>query len=112
FLMELTRSPDPSVPYIMISGDTSLAPAALVVDKSGLSPAGRLLARLLSKPVLHGLADTLFLDQTNDVAVSVVSMRDVPGPWEPAYDVRPVACDHLSYFRHKAGLDVLAAVLS
>ena len=112
FLKELTRSPDPSVPYIMLSGDTSLAPAALIIDKSGLSPAGRLLARLLSKPVLHGLADTLFRDQTNDVAVSVVSMRDVPGPWEPAYDVRPVACDHMSYFRHKAGLDALTAILS
>lgn len=112
FLKELTRSPDPSVPYTMLSGDTSLAPAALVVDQSGLSPAGRLLARLLSKPVLHGLADTLFRDQANDVAVSVVSMGDVPGPWNPAYDVRAVACDHMSYFSHKAGLDALAILLS
>ncbi len=112
FLKELTRSPDPAVPYIMLGGDTSLAPAALVIDKSGLSPAGRLLARLLSKPILHGLADTLFRDQANDVAVSVVSMRDVPGPWKPAYDLRAVACDHLSYFRHTAGLIALGEVLS
>jgi pimeloyl-ACP methyl ester carboxylesterase len=112
FLKELTRSPDPSVPYVMLAGNTSLAPAALVVDANGLSPAGRLLARLLSKPILHGLADTLFRDQANDVAVSVLSMRDVPGPWKPAYDVRAVACDHMSYFRHTAGLAALATALS
>lgn len=111
FLRELARSPDPAVPYVMLSGNTSLVPAALVVDTSGLSPAGRLLARLLSKPALHGLADLLFRDEANDVAVSVASMREVPGPWEPPFDVRPVACDHLSYFHHRAGLEALAGAL-
>ena len=112
FLKELTHSLDPSVPYVMLSGDTSLVPAAMVIDRDGLSPVGRLLARLLSKPVLHGLADTLFRDQANDVAVSVVSMRDVPGPWNPAYDVQAVPCDHMSYFRYTACLNALTEVLS
>jgi hypothetical protein len=57
-------------------------------------------------------AGTLFRDQANDVAVSVVSMRDVLGPWTPAYEVRVVACDHMSYFRHEAGLTALAKPLS
>lgn len=112
FLVDLTHSTDPGVPYLMVSGDTSLARSGLTIDKAGLSPVGRLLARVLSKPVLHAVGDTLFRDVANDVAVSVASMKDVPGPWSNAYDVRPVACDHMSYFRHPAGLEALAKALT
>jgi hypothetical protein len=111
FLKELSQSADPGVPYLMLAGDTALAPAGLKIDKEGLSPARRLLARLLSKPVLHSVADVLFSDVPNDVAVSVASMKTVPGPWDPVYDVRPVSCDHMSYFQHPAGLKALAEVL-
>lgn len=111
FLAELSRSADPGVPYVMLAGNTSLSPAGLRVDKNGLSPVGRLLARVLSKPVLHSIGDTVFSDEPNDVAVSVASMKDVPGPWIPAYDARPVSCDHMSYFAHKAGLEALAKAL-
>ncbi len=46
------------------------------------------------------------------MAVSVASMENIAAGRKPAYDVRPVACDHLSYFRDPEGLKALAAVLS
>ena len=53
FLEELARNPDPGIPYLMLTGDTSLVPRALQVDADGLSPLARLLSRLLSRPLLH-----------------------------------------------------------
>jgi len=112
-LSELNKSADPGVPYIMLAGNTSIIPAA--TETTGVakgSPLGRLLARLTSPKMLHEVANPFFLDQANDIAVSVASMENIAPGRKPPYDVRPVACDHLSYFRDPAGVKALATVLA
>jgi len=105
-LAELNESPDPGIPYVMLAGTTSLIPAAIA------SPdAARLLSRLTSPDLLHKVANPFFLDQENDVAVSVASMENIAPGRRPRFEVRPIACDHLSYFRDSAGLKALAEVL-
>ena len=58
------------------------------------------------------MANPFFLDQENDVAVSVASMENIPSGRKQPFDVRPVVCDHLSYFRDPEGLKALATILA
>ncbi len=112
-LAELNKSEDPGIPYVMLAGNTSLIPAALAGPEGGKSgPLARLLARLTSPDLLHKVANPFFLDQENDVAVSVASMKNVAAGRKSPFDVRPVACDHLSYFCDPAGLKALAVALA
>ena len=114
-LAELKASADPGIPYIMLAGNTSIIPAAtcgLGSPERGARCA-RLLTRLTSPDLFHKVANPFFLDQKNDVAVSVSSMENVAAGRKRPFDVRPVACDHLSYFRDPAGcLKALREVLS
>ncbi len=111
-LTALAASPDPGIPYVMLAGNTSLVAAATTVaDPKKASLIGRLLARVSSPEFLHTVANPFFLSQTNDVAVSTTSMENISMARKPAYDVRPVACDHLSYFRDPAGLKAIATVM-
>jgi hypothetical protein len=112
FLSELKQSPDPGIPYVMLAGNTSIIPAAVAASDSKASVFARLLTRLQSPELLHKVANPFFLDQENDVAVSVASMENVPSGRKQPFDVRPVACDHLSYFRDAEGLKALATVLA
>ena len=66
---------------------------------------------MTSPGLLHEVANPFFLSQANDVAVSVASMENIAPGRKPPYEVRPVACDHLSYFRDPAGLKALVEVL-
>ncbi len=111
FLATLYSGHDPGIPYLMLAGNTSLVPAALQVDKDGSSPAARLLARVMNRPLLHTLTDPLFRGDPNDIAVSIASMKLVPAARRLAYDVREIACDHISYFHDPRGLEALAKVL-
>ena len=112
-LAELKQSPDPGISYVMIAGNTSIIPAAVAApDAAKASLLARLLTRLTSPELLHTVATPLFLGHENDVAVSVASMADIPPGRKPACESRPVGCDHLSYFRHPAGLKALVDVLS
>ena len=112
-LEQLKQSPDPGIPYVMLAGNTSIITAATeATDPQRGSLLGRLLARLTAPGLLHEVANPFFLSQANDVAVSVASMENIAHGRKPAYDVRPVACDHLSYFLDPAGLKALATVLA
>jgi Caspase domain len=112
-LAELKESPDPGIPYIMLAGNTSINPAAIADPGAGKpSVLARLLARLTGPNLLHTVANPFFLGQENDVAVSVESMENIATGRKPAFEVRPVACDHLSYFVNPAGLKALVDVLS
>jgi hypothetical protein len=111
-LADLNASADPGIPYIMLAGNTSIVPPAIsAADPRKGSVLGRLLARLTSPKLLHEVANPFFLDQANDIAVSVASMESIAPGRKPPYDVRPVACDHLSYFHDPAGVQSLATVL-
>src|SRR5262249_2710212 len=112
-LAKLKYNPDPGIPYVLLAGNTSLIPPAVAAPGAGkASLLARLLARLTSPELLHTVANPFFLDEENDVAVSVASMQNIPHGRRPALEVHPVACDHLSYFREAAGLKALVEVLS
>jgi pimeloyl-ACP methyl ester carboxylesterase len=111
FLDSLAANADPAVPYVGLAGNTSLIPAATVPDPQKGSLLDRLLARLTSPALIHQVANPFFLGQVNDIAVAVASMEAIAAGRQPAYDVRAVACDHVSYFRDRAGLEALAKVL-
>ena len=112
-LAELKQNPDPGIPYVMIAGNTSIIPAAIAAPATGkASLFARLMSRLASPELLHKVANPFFLEEENDVAVAVSSMENIPAGRKPAFDVRPVACDHLSYFSDPAGLKALVDVLS
>ncbi len=112
-LATLNASADPGIPYVMLAGNTSIVPAATATpDATNPSALSRLLARLTSHQLLYDIANPFFLGQTNDVAVSLASMKNIAAGRTPPCDVRPVACDHLSYFNNPAGLKALAQVLS
>jgi pimeloyl-ACP methyl ester carboxylesterase len=110
-LADLKRSPDPGIPYVMLAGNTSIIPAAASSEHGEASPLARLLSRLTSPQLFHNVANPFFLNHENDMAVSVASMENIPSGRKQRFDVRPVACDHLSYFRDPEGLKALAAVL-
>jgi len=112
-LAELNKSPDPGIPYVMLAGNTSLIPAAVDAENAGQATTlARLLSRLTSPELLHKVANPFFLEQENDVAVSVASMENIAPGRKLPLDLRLVACDHLSYFRDPEGLKALAAVLA
>jgi pimeloyl-ACP methyl ester carboxylesterase len=111
-LAELKYNPDPAIPYVMLAGNTSIIPAAKAPGAGKASPFARLLSRLTSPELLHTIANPFFLDEENDIAVAVSSMKNIPPGRKPAFEVRPVACDHLSYFSDPAGLKALVEVLS
>jgi hypothetical protein len=112
-LKSLESSTDPGVPYIMLAGNTSIIPTATESpDAEKGSQLGRLLTRLAPSPILHAVATPFFHGEDNDIAVSTASMRNIAAGREPAFEVRPVGCDHLSYFRDPAGLQALVQVLS
>jgi pimeloyl-ACP methyl ester carboxylesterase len=111
FLRDLFGSPDPKVPYLLIAGDTSQIPSVPEAEAARRFRLGRLLRRLWPDDAKYRAADLLFGGSNNDIAVSVASMRHLPDGRQPALAVRPVACDHLSYFRHPEGVKAIAGVV-
>lgn len=104
FLKDLAASPDPAVPYTVVTGNTALlAPAG--GDGSRLS---RMLSRLWSGRAKYDAADLLFGGGANDLAVSGVSMVAVADR-RPAVRLVRVGCDHLTYFSSPDGLRAVAA---
>ncbi|MFN8444207.1 MAG: caspase family protein [Caldilineaceae bacterium] len=112
FLKDLGVSEDPAVPYYIIGGNTQLLAAALEISAGETtSPFARLLQKLNRKNILQQVANLAFLQQSNDVAVSTVSVANVPPARIPKPEVHEVASDHMSYFNCKAGLEALVAAL-
>jgi pimeloyl-ACP methyl ester carboxylesterase len=109
FLRDLSTSLDPKVPYVLISGNTSLISVS-VGDEERRSKLRRLLAKLWLDRTKYELADLFFGGSENDTAVSIASMKAL-GAGREAGQVRTVACDHMSYFRHPAGLKAFASIL-
>jgi len=101
FLHELEQSQDPGVPYTILAGNTSLIQLADPDSKVQLK---RLLQRLSRQVV-----EFPFLDQPNDIAASVWSIKNVPSGRTPAVWVEEVACNHLAYFTDPVGLRALSS---
>lgn len=102
FLLRLGEGRDPSVPYDVIIGDRHL-----VDPVRGAS----LLSRLSPGNVASALVDLAFLNEPNDLAVSVASARQVQAGRDPAAEFHLVPSDHVSFFATDASLEKLAEVL-
>ncbi len=111
FLSDLYASPDPEVRYTLIAGNTSLISAGGGGEERR-SKLARLFSRLWSDRTRYDLANLFFGAADNDVAVSLASMGHLAGGRSPACRVRPVACDHVSYFRDADPLRELAGALA
>ncbi|MFZ1024693.1 MAG: caspase family protein [Limnoraphis robusta] len=112
-LKELAENPDPHVPYTIISGNLSIISKALEVQPNKQSS---LLERLMSnlfEKTKGRVLDLVFFKQPNDIAVALTSIKNVNLNRLPQPRILPdIACDHLSYFTHQAGLDALATALN
>lgn len=113
FFQALDASDDPSIPYVVLAGNTSLIPEVLA--QTAGEGEGGLLARLLSRlslpKALHAATALAFFGQPNDIAASVRSITHINGERSPAPVVHEVACDHITYFSTIAGLQALAEAL-
>lgn len=104
FLKELKDCADPQCPYSIIAGNTSL----ISEQKEAIN---QLYAAL--KKTWHRAIEFPFMGEVNDIAVTVKSIINVPQERSPeAYIQDQVACNHLLYFRHPAGLDALARAVA
>ncbi len=111
FLKNLSRSPDPQIPYTIIAGNTSIIPSAIgTEDDQGIVP--KLWTRFASKNTAYKVVDFAFWHAPNDLGSSVDSMRSIPASWTTTKPtVLVVPSDHLSYFNLEAGLKPLADAL-
>jgi hypothetical protein len=57
----------------------------------------------LFQKVVRGIVEFPFFGEPNDIAVSVSSIENIPHQSQ----VQEVACNHLVYFNHPAGLEGL-----
>ncbi len=106
FLNNLAASPDPGIPYSIVAGNTSISPAALKSEPGHAS----LLARLMQK-LFDRLVSLPFLGQSNDIAVTVNSIKSVDLNRIPQPQIQEVGCDHLVYFYHPEGLKGLSQAI-
>ena len=103
FITTLAGGGDPHVPYDVIVGDRHLADT----DR-----ATSLLSRLSPSRLASDMVDLAFLNQPNDLAVSVTSAQQVAAGRQPAVEFHVLASDHLSFFSTDASLNKLAEVLT
>lgn len=100
FLTALRDCADPSIPYTILAGNTSLIPPP---DETTANKLQAFLEKLG-----RGAIEFPFLGQPNDIAVTVQSIKSVPPERNPKSVMREVACNHLVYFTHPDGLESLA----
>ncbi|MBL7808864.1 MAG: caspase family protein [Saprospiraceae bacterium] len=100
FLKNLAKSSDPAVRYSIVAGNLDWY---LAEHKE----------KLKFKDKLSRTGGKFFYpDQTNDIAVSVDSIKAVPMDRQPVPYVTEVACHHLNYFKEKAGIHPILELLS
>lgn len=107
----LAQSPAPKTPYTIFAGDTSLTSNASIVADNRPSLIADLMQRLKLTQRLHKIASLSFLNQPNDIAVSVESCYNFPKNWTLPPTQQTVACDHLTYFTAEASLNTLQTAL-
>lgn len=110
FIKSLAASDDPGIPYSIITGNTSIIPAALEQQAFLKSSVLERLQQSLFKKVV-GLP---FFGVPNDIAVTVDSIKSIPKGRKRSPFLQEVPCDHMSYFGTEStevGLEALVAVL-
>ncbi len=114
FIQSIATNPDPKVRYTIIAGDRSIRPEALQTDSGKQSSQTQRLTKKLFGRVANRVVDIVFFQQPNDIAVTLESIKSVSVNRNPKPRVisPDAACDHLTYFTTKAGLDALVQALS
>ncbi|MBE9008647.1 caspase family protein [Pseudanabaenaceae cyanobacterium LEGE 13415] len=98
-LQALNESVDPGVPYTIVAGNTSIVPAAVEKEQQQqFSPLERLMKKLF-----NDFVELPFFDQSNDIAVTVRSIKNVS--WVSSSQIYEIGCDHLVYFSEPIGLE-------
>jgi pimeloyl-ACP methyl ester carboxylesterase len=112
FYRLLNTSDDPGVKYIVIAGNTSkishIQPETAQAEK-GLFK--KLVDRLTSPETRNRVLSLAFLNEPNDIAISVKSMISMPSDRNPAPDFVEIPCDHISYFSTEVGLGRIVKAL-
>jgi len=99
----LFSSEPPGIPYTVIAGNTSM-----IQPKN---PESQRKIEELIKRVGKFVVESPFMGTANDIAVTVNSITHLPErSLKPS--ITQVACDHLTYFSHPAGLAALATAVS
>jgi len=111
FMKELTKSPDPSIPYTILAGNTSIRAAVIEPADGKSSLFERLLKKLTLKQHFYDALTSGLFRAPNDIAVSVKSIKAVDANRSPAPVFEEVACDHITYFHTEVGLEALAGAL-
>ena len=101
FLKSLAASPDPGIPYTIIVGNNLMMTASIETQKLQ-----RLMGKLRNKSM-----NLIFFNESNDIAVTVNSIKNINTARVPQVQIREVGCNHLDYFSDKEGLTALAEAL-
>ncbi len=110
FMQTIANNTDPNVKYTIIAGDRNINDKALV--ESGNTSKIQRLMRKLFRSAVDTVVNQVFFKQPNDIALSVESIKSVSLDRNPQPIIlSPIACDHLTYFTTKAGLDALVQAL-
>jgi len=105
----LSQTGDPKLPYILLVGNT--ADIHTPPPPPGDPWYQRLIESISISDLLHRVLSVAFLQEPNDIAVSVKSGSKVAANRQPAPVIHEVACDHLTYFSNPAGVSMLWQVL-
>ncbi|MEI2581771.1 hypothetical protein V5G28_024255 [Scytonema sp. PRP1] len=113
FIQSITQNTDPNVQYTIIAGDRSIRPSALEIEPGKNSSQIKRLMQKLFNSAVDGIIDKVFVQQPNDIAVTLESIKSISLERTPQPRIisPDVACDHLTYFTTQAGLDALVKVL-
>jgi len=112
FISSIANNPDPNVQYTIIAGDRSIRQEALETDPGKQSSQIQRLLRKLFSPSIDTLVNIVFLNQPNDIAVTLESIKSVSTNCTPQPIILPdSACGHLTYFTSESGLSALAQAL-
>ncbi|AFY42287.1 caspase family protein [Nostoc sp. PCC 7107] len=113
FIQSLSTNPDPGVKYTIIAGDRSIRPEALQTEPGRKSSQIQRLIQKLFGSTVDGVVDLVFLQQANDIAVTLESIKSVSlnRTPQPRIILPDTACDHLTYFTSQHGLEALVTAL-
>jgi hypothetical protein len=105
FLQSLAASEDPGIPYAIIAGNTFINRTDLQEQKE--KPVQLEQIERLKQKLFANVVALPFLNEPNDIAVTVHSIKHIPDGWGLSPFVQEVACDHLTYFDCEVGLKAL-----
>ncbi len=113
YIQSIAKNIDPKIQYTIIAGDRSIHSEALQIEPGKNSSQIQRLMQKLFGSAVDSVVNKVFLQQPNDIAVTLesiksVSLERIPQPRIISPDA---ACDHLTYFTNPAGIEALVQAL-